>query len=257
MASGRHQVLIRSEVARWKALEPPYGASQDEIEACRARRADYAERLTAGVAMLVQREGFLSALGRVLGRVAASPPSMGVPEVSTLVHRLGEELEAQARPANALHPDQLPLCRRCERDGGITLYGRRQAPQRATVVPGHVVRDDSGRARPAVAEALCGHHVELAAWEAVGSKTSPPYPAPGWTRPNSPAAQALVEKALRARATPAPPRAETPRPTREPGDDTGEIAAGRTAGSLGPATKYLAHFERRTGLRVRARGSSV
>lgn len=197
MAVSRHQVLIRSEVARWKALEPPYGASQDEVEACRARRADYADRLTAGVAMLVEREGFLSALGRVLGRVRGAPPNMGLPEVSTLVHQVVEDLDARARAGTAKDPGSAPRCSRCEREQGIVLYGRQYPPQRATVVPEQVMRDEDGRARPAVCEPLCTDHLELTAWEARRARGCQLYPPPRWTQPLSTAGRAAAEQWLR------------------------------------------------------------
>ena len=95
-------------------------------------------------------------------------------------------------------PEKMPLCSACLRDGGITLYGKRKRPQRAVIHPLHQwntydkrtgLKDGVWRKGPA--EALCGHHAELEAWDhrPVEAEHAPP---PVWTQPATEAQAATV-----------------------------------------------------------------
>ena len=81
--------------------------------------------------------------------------------------------------------EQMPLCARCLREGGITLYGGWHAPEKAAIHPKHVAvyRGKGERVEGFVhrgpREALCGFHVELVAWEGAGKSKG--YPPPPWT----------------------------------------------------------------------------
>ncbi len=78
--------------------------------------------------------------------------------------------------------DQMPMCERCLREGGIVVHGKRQPPHRADMHPSHTIGigGNGTKSRPATREPLCARHVEIVSWEASGKPVG--YPAPRWTQ---------------------------------------------------------------------------
>jgi len=147
MGRSRLAVLIDSEVARFRALLPPIGATASEIEALAARRHDFARRLHDGVRSLSDDDGLLyPAVAKVLGLVSSAPPGSSAPDVSGLVDRVRDLV----RPA---YQTERPVCSVCKERGGYrTRPGTEQkAPARSCIGP----RDASGPK-----DDLCGWHAE-------------------------------------------------------------------------------------------------
>ncbi len=67
--------------------------------------------------------------------------------------------------------DELGPCHRCQREGGITIFGTQRPPQQAVLHPRHIWVERNTRGheektlRDPHPEALCSYHVELNAWE--------------------------------------------------------------------------------------------
>lgn len=236
MARSRLEVLVRSEVARLKALAPPYEADADEVEAFKARRQDYAGRLCEALAVVAgDPSAVLKATGKVLGRLASQPPSIGVPDPSVVLRDVRGELDRDKPKAEAPRV----TCAECHRQGGIrySLAGPLHAPLDADVTPA---------TDPRIREPLCALHAAESAFDAHVSRwhqehpgrSDCPYSGPPTTRAFAPSQQ--TEAAVRrwlGRFDEALARGEAPNPMPPPRapdtDRAREVASDMLGGRVG------------------------
>lgn len=190
--SRKAKTLILSEVARWSCFSTPYNASSTEIEACAARREQYARSVYDAVAIEQSREGFMSALGKALRRASETGRGYEPPSADSLLRWVRDAMRPREN-------EPVVTCKRCEDEGGIWMRSweasngkprdvlrgpgafsvievepRLHTPQRARLLPRHL--DEHAKQHTTIP--LCGHHVELAAWESYGRSEG--YPAPLW-----------------------------------------------------------------------------
>jgi len=110
----RVEVLVRSEVARWRPWQTPYGASAEETTAMAARRDDYAGRACDALAIIDADEDLMMRCVGVVLREERERQATTLLDVETLVGRV-------RKLTNPAKGRGRPPCSECVRQGGVRL----------------------------------------------------------------------------------------------------------------------------------------